>query len=121
MNMSPDTVAMIVMGVCAGMVGTIYAGLRKQVDSIEARLTKRLEKLEARIEAEVKDMQQDVRHRVAEMHTSVFNSIQAIPMGKIDDFATKAELLTTMLARRGLEEVRSHEDARTKISSLHSK
>lgn len=120
MNMSPDTVAMIVMGVCAGMVGTIYAGLRKQVDSIEARLTKRIEKLELKLESEVKDMQQDLRHRVAEMNGNVFSAIQTIPTDKIDNYAKQAETLANMLARRGTEEILSHDDARRKISNLHS-
>ena len=112
--MTPDTIALIIFGMTAGMVGVIYASIRKQQDALEARHTKRLDKLDEKIDAEVKDMEVNVRHRVAEMNISVLQAIQVIPTEEIRVYSERAEMLANMLTRRGSDEVVNLDRARAK-------
>ena len=112
--MTPDTIALIVFGMTAGMVGVIYASIRKQQDALEARHTKRFDKLETKLEAELKDVRTDVRHRVAEMNGTVMQGLQVIPLDEIRKYSEQTELLTQMLVRRGRDEVVDLDRARAK-------
>jgi len=115
--MTPDTIALIVFGMTAGMVGVIYASIRKQQDALEARHTKRFDKLETKLEAELKDVRTDVRHRVAEMNGTVMQGLQVIPLDEIRKYSEQTELLTQMLVRRGRDEVVDLDRARAKEST----
>ena len=115
--MTPDTIALIVFGMTAGMVGVIYASIRKQQDALEARHTKRFDKLETKLEAELKDMEVNVRHRVAEMNIQVLQAIQVIPTEEIRVYSERAEMLANMLTRRGRDEVVDLDRARAKEST----
>jgi len=115
--MTPDTIALIVFGMTAGMVGVIYASIRKQQDALEARHTKRFDKLETKLEAELKDVRTDVRHRVAEMNGTVMQGLQVIPLDEIRKYSEQTELLTQMLVRRGRDEVVDLDRARAREST----
>jgi len=115
--MTPDTIALIMFGMTAGMVGVIYASIRKQQDALEARHTKRIDKLEEKLETDMKDVRTDVRHRVAEMNGTVMQGLQVIPLDEIRKYSEQTELLTQMLVRRGRDEVVDLDRVRAKEST----